>query len=140
MANLWRIEEPLGDNNPGFQNCCENVLKVPARACNTHVSAIPANNNGTFKKHFKSQDVYKRFNELALRLKDCSYDSYEDAGDKFMSSCRIACHWLAKLHDEEVADLFSQWWCGARQRALAAWQWWARTRAQQPRHGGQLVV
>ena len=59
---------------PGFQNVCKKVLKVPVRVCSTHVSAIPAN-NGTFKKRFKSQEVYKRFYELLVRLKDCSYEA-----------------------------------------------------------------
>ena len=75
-ANPWRIEKQLGDNNTCFQNFCENVLKVLARLCNTHVSAIPANK---FKKRFKLQDVYKQFYELVLRLKDCSY---KDVGVK----------------------------------------------------------
>ena len=33
-VNPWRIEKPLGDNNTGFQNFCEHVLKVLARVCN----------------------------------------------------------------------------------------------------------
>ena len=43
---------------------------MPGLVCNTHVSAIPANNacyNGTFNKCFKSQDVYKQFYELVLQ-------------------------------------------------------------------------
>ena len=78
---------------------------MPARVRNTHVSAIPAN-NGTFKKRFKSQDVYKQFYELVLRLKDCSY---EDAGVKLQDRL---CHWLAEQGEEEVADWFAAWWCG----------------------------
>ena len=78
---------------------------MPARVCNTYVSAIPAN-NGTFKKRFKSQDVYKQFYELVVRLKDCSY---EDAGVKLQDRL---CHWLAEQGEEEVADWFSAWWCG----------------------------
>ena len=88
--NLWRIDKPLGDNQTGFQNFCEKFLKVPARVCNTQVSAIPAN-NGTFKKSFKSHDVYKQIYELVLRLKDCSY---KDAGvklqDRFVPLARRA--------------------------------------------------
>ena len=103
--NPWRIDKPLGDNNAGFQNFCEKVLKVPARVCNTHVSAIPAN-NGTFKKRFKSQDIYKQFYEVVVRLKDCSY---EDAGVKLQDRL---CHWLAEQGEEEVADWFAAWWCG----------------------------
>ena len=51
------INKLLGDNCTGFQNFCEHVLKVPARFCNMHVSAIPAT-NWSFKKHFASQDVF----------------------------------------------------------------------------------
>ena len=103
--NPWRIDKPLGDNNTGFQTFCEKVLNVPGRVCNTHVSAIPSN-NGTFKKRFKVQDIYKQFYELVLRLKDCSY---EDAGVKLQDRL---CRWLAEQHEEEVADWFSAWWCG----------------------------
>ena len=49
----------------GFQNYCEQVLKVPAHVCNTHVSAIPAN-NGSFKKRFAFQDVYKQFYDFVV--------------------------------------------------------------------------
>ena len=98
--NPWRIDKPLGDNNTGFQNFCEKVFKVPARVCNTHVSAIPAN-NGTFKKRFRSQNVYKQFYELVLRLKDCSD---EDAGVKLQDRL---CRWLAEQGEEEVADWFA---------------------------------
>ena len=72
----------------------------------SHVSAISAY-NWTFKERFKSQDVYKRFYELVLRLNDCSY---QDAGVKLQDHL---CHWLAEQHEEEVANWFSAWWCGA---------------------------
>ena len=54
----------------------------------------------------KQIDVYKQFYKLVLRLKDCSY---VDAGVKFQDHL---CRWLAKQHEEEVADWFSAWWCG----------------------------
>ena len=78
---------------------------MPARVCNTHISAIPAN-NGIFKKRFKSQDAYKQFYDLVLHFKDCSY---EDAGVKLQDRLR---HWLAEQHEEEVAAWFCKWWCG----------------------------
>ena len=99
------IDKPLGDNCTGFQNFCEHVLKVPARVCNTHVSAIPAN-NGSFKKRFASQDVYKQFYDFVVRVKDCSF---EDAGVKLQDRL---CDWLASSGEESVADWFHEWWCG----------------------------
>ena len=99
------IDKPLGDNCTGFQNFCEHVLKVPARVCNTHVSAIPAN-NGSFKKRFASQDVYKQFYDFVVRVKDCSF---EDAGVKLQDRL---CDWLASSGEAPVADWFHEWWCG----------------------------
>ena len=101
-----RLQRYAGDKCTGFQNFCKKVFKVPARVCNTHVSAIPAN-NGTFKKRFKSQEVYKRIYDLVVRIKDCSY---EDAEVK-LQDC--LCNWLADQGESEVADWFSQWWCGS---------------------------
>ena len=71
----------------------ENRSQTPGsqsqRFCRpSHVSAIQAN-NGTFKKRFKSQEMYKLFYELVVRLKDCSC---EDAGVKLQDRL---CDWLA---------------------------------------------
>ena len=71
------IVKPLGDNCTGFHSFCEHVLVLKtARVCNTHVSAIPPN-NGSLKKQFASQDLYKQFHDFVVRVKDCSF---EDAG------------------------------------------------------------
>ena len=81
--NSWLIEKPMGDSSICFQNFCENVLKLPARVCYSHVSAIPAN-NGTFKNRFKSHDVYNDFMSWCCTSRTA-------AARTRLSSCRIAC-------------------------------------------------
>ena len=102
-----------------LQSCNANAMRIHGHCATTilvqkgiegacahlQYSRIPAN-NGTFKKRFKSQEVYKQFYELVLRLKNCSY---EDTGVKLQDHL---CQWLAKQGEEEVADWFSAWWCG----------------------------
>ena len=93
-ANPWRIEKPLGDNNTGFQNFFENVLKVPrAFVILTSPPFLPA--MGHSRSASNRRICTSDFMSWCC-LKDCSN---EDAGVKLQDRL---CHWLAEKHEDSL--------------------------------------
>ena len=54
------ISHGLSDNSWAFQNFMKNVLGIEAELCQTHATAIAAN-NGTHRKYFKDEEIYEKF-------------------------------------------------------------------------------
>ena len=57
----------LSDNSWAFQNFMKNVLDIKAELCQTHATAIAAN-NGTHLKYFKDDEKYEKFYEMLCDL------------------------------------------------------------------------
>ncbi len=61
------ISACLGDNTFSVQNFSINTLGLDANVCQTHTSAIAAN-NGTYKEHFHDMAIYEEFYEYICRI------------------------------------------------------------------------
>ena len=51
----------------GVPELYENVLNIEAKLCQTHETAIAAN-NGTHRKYFKDDEKYEKFYEMFCDL------------------------------------------------------------------------
>jgi hypothetical protein len=64
LCMSWSL---VGDNTFSVQNFSINALGLDANFCQTHTSAIAAN-NGKHKKHFHDMAIYEEFNEYICSI------------------------------------------------------------------------
>jgi hypothetical protein len=93
------ISACLGDNTFAVQNFSENKLGLEANLCQTHTSAIPAN-NGTHKKHFRNMEIYEAFYEFICRI---ARISFKHAGTHLQE---LLVEWLQAQGEEEASQWF----------------------------------
>ena len=62
----------LGDNSAAWQKFAVESLGLTANVCQTHATAIAAN-NGTHHTHFDNPDNYEEFYECVCRIMRCSF-------------------------------------------------------------------
>ena len=89
----------LSDNSWAFQNFMKNVLDIKAELCQTHATAIAAN-NGTHRKYFKDDKKYEKFYEM---LCDLMRITCEPAG-YYLQSLHV--QWLRANVDDRCAHWF----------------------------------
>ena len=99
------ISYPLGDNSAAWQKFCREELQVPTNVCQTHATAIAAN-NGSHKTHFDNMARYEEFYEYVCRIMRCSF---VDAGERLQE---LLVQFLRSVGETRAADWFSEWWCG----------------------------
>jgi hypothetical protein len=97
------ISACLGDNTFAVQNFSDNKLGLPANVCQTHTSAIPAN-NGTHKKHFHDMEIYEAFYQFICRI---ARITYKHAGTHIQV---LLVEWLQANGEEEASTWFRQFW------------------------------
>ena len=97
------ISACLGDNSYPVQNFSLNTLGLPANLCQTHTTAIPAN-NGTHKKHFHDMEIYAAFYEYVCRI---ARITYKHAGSHIQV---LLVEWLRENGEEEASTWFRQFW------------------------------
>ena len=76
------ISYTLGDKSQAWQKFCREERKVPTNMCQTHATAIAAN-NGTHRAHFAGE----RLQEMLMQF-------------------------LRESGEARAADWFQEWWCG----------------------------
>jgi hypothetical protein len=99
------IAIPLGDNSASWQKFAAEELGLPANVCQTHASAIAAN-NGTHKTHFDDMENYEAFYEYVCRIMRCSNANM----GLHLQSMLVA--WLQSVNEQRAANWFEEWWCG----------------------------
>ena len=99
------ISHGLSDNSWAFQNFMKNVLCIEAELCQTHATAIAAN-NGTHRKYFKDDEKYEKFYEM---LCDLMHITCEPAG-YYLQSLLVL--WLRDNVDDQCAHWFETHWTG----------------------------
>ena len=99
------VSHGLSDNSWGFQNFMKNVLGIEAELCQTHATAIAAN-NGTHRRYFKDEEKYEKFYGM---LCDIMRITCEPAGYYLQS---LLVKWLRTNVDNRCADWFETYWTG----------------------------
>jgi hypothetical protein len=102
---LLPIAAPMGDNSSAWQKFCDEVLKCPSNVCQTHATAIAAN-NGSHRQHFDAADNYDKFYEYVCRIMRCSFDTM---GEGLQA---LLVEWLRSVNEVRAAEWFQTWWCG----------------------------
>jgi len=105
------VSKVLGDGHAGWLNFVRKVLKLAANLCNTHATAIGAQ-NGTQRVHFTTQESYDGWYKYVCRIKDISF---EEPGHHVQTMLH---DWLLMQGQEQAAEWQKQWWGGARGRWL----------------------
>ena len=89
----------------GVPELYENVLNIEAKLCQTHETAIAAN-NGTHRKYFKDDEKYEKFYGM---LCDLMRITCEPAGYYLQS---LLVQWLRANVDDRCATWFETYWTG----------------------------
>jgi hypothetical protein len=97
------ISACLGDNTFSVQDVSINTLGLDANVCQTHTSAIAAN-NGTHKKHFHDMAIYEEFNECVCRI---ARISFKHAGTHIQV---LLVEWLQPSGEGESRTWFREFW------------------------------
>ena len=105
------VSKVLGDGHSGWLNFVRKILKIAANLCNTHATAIGAQ-NGTQRAHFTDDTIYDKWYSYVCRIKDIAF---EEPGHHVQTMLH---DWLMLQDQEEAAVWQSQWWGGARGRWL----------------------
>ena len=103
------VDFALGDNSYAWQNCVANVMGITSGLCQTHLSAIAAN-NGQHRKHFSCPAAYESFYELVCRLMPCAYDVQPTyVGTGLQRKLVVLLHSRGEV---AAAIWFEQYWTG----------------------------
>jgi hypothetical protein len=99
------IAVALGDNWVAWQKFARETLGLGANVCQTHATAIAANNS-SHKKFF--DDINKNnepFYEFVNCIMRCSFASVGEGLQELLVE------WLRSVGEERTAKWFNKWWC-----------------------------
>lgn len=99
------ISKPLGDNSAAFQKFARDELGECALVCQTHATAIAAN-NGSHRSHFKDEAVYEEFYDYVCRIMRISCAT---TGEYLQMKL---VEWLREKGEDDAANWFQEWWVG----------------------------
>jgi hypothetical protein len=104
----------LGDNSAAWQKYARETLGLEANVCQTHATAIAAN-NGSHKKFFDDVNKnYKSFYQLVNRIMCCSFASVGEGLQELLVE------WLRSVREERASEWLSSG--GAEQpRGYGCW-------------------
>ena len=103
---LLPIARPMGDNSAAWQKFAKEELHLESNVCQTHATAIAAN-NGSHKKHFDDPNKnYDGFYEFVCRIMRCSF---AEVGEHLQT---LLVDWLRSVREGRAAEWFQTWWCG----------------------------
>ena len=105
FANVWDLLNIFRAVGSGYAVQLHGELQVPTNVCQTHATAIAAN-NGSHKTHFDNMARYEEFYEYVCRIMRCSF---VDAGERLQE---LLVQFLRSVGETRAADWFSEWWCG----------------------------
>ena len=104
-AKLLPIARPMGDNSAAWQKFARESLGLDSLVCQTHATAIAAN-NGSHKKQFNETKNYDAFYDYVCRIMRCTYASVGE----HLQTLLVA--WLRSVGEIAAADWFAEWWSG----------------------------
>ena len=100
------IAVAMGDNSSAWQKFAKDELGLAANVCQTHATAIAAN-NGSHKKYFDNvNENYDGFYEFVNRIMRCSFAA---VGEHLQV---LLVQWLRSVREGRAAEWFAEWWCG----------------------------
>ena len=105
------VDKALCDNDGGFQGYAREELGLEAGVCNTHVTAVGAN-NGSQKKQFTKEEIYTEWYDKVNKIKDIAFEASGHA-----LQLKVV-EWLQRCGEDRAADWMRDYWCGARGRWL----------------------
>jgi hypothetical protein len=99
------IAVALGDTSAAWQKFARETLGLEANVCQTHATAIAAD-NGSHKKFFDYiNENYEPFYELVNSIMHCSFASVGEGLQELLVE------WLRSVREERAAEGFNEWWC-----------------------------
>ena len=100
----FQILFPLGDNSAAWQKFCHEELEVPISRCQTHATAVAAN-NCSHRTHFENMVRYKEFYKFVCCIMQCSsFGSGEWLQEMLVQ-------FLLHVGETHAANWFEEWWC-----------------------------
>jgi hypothetical protein len=96
----------MGDNLAAWQKIAKKELHLESNVCQTHATAIAAN-NCSHKKHFNDPNKnYNGFYEFVCPIMCCSF---AEVGEHLQT---LLVNWLRSVREGRAAEWFETWWCG----------------------------